>query len=59
MKSGRDKLYSYELQAPWLRSVSEIPIITEALVARGYSDQDVQKILGGNFLRVFERVWGE
>jgi membrane dipeptidase len=35
-----------------------MPIITEALVVRGYSDQDVEKILGGNFLRVFEKIWG-
>jgi len=57
LKSGRDKLYFYEVYLPWLKSVSEVPIITEALVDRGYSDQDVEKILGGNFLRVFEKVW--
>ena len=58
LKSGRDKLYFYELYLPWLKSVSEVPIITEALVDSGYSDQDIGKILGGNLLRVFERVWG-
>ncbi len=26
------------------------------LVARGYSDQEVEGILGGNFLRVFEAL---
>lgn len=31
---------------------------TRGLVARGYSDEDVQKILGGNWMRVFEEVWG-
>jgi microsomal dipeptidase-like Zn-dependent dipeptidase len=31
--------------------------ITKAAVARGYSDQEIEKILGGNFLRVFEKVW--
>jgi membrane dipeptidase len=29
----------------------------DRLLAANYSDQDVQKILGGNFLRVFDRVW--
>lgn len=58
LKSGRERLYYYEVQMPWLKSVSQVPMITEALVERGYSDQDVEKILGGNFLRVFQRVWG-
>jgi membrane dipeptidase len=37
-------------------SMSKAPIITEALVNRGYSDDDVLKILGGNFLRLLEQV---
>lgn len=32
--------------------------ITRGLVSRGYSDQAIQKILGGNWLRVFETVCG-
>ncbi|MNN33730.1 Membrane dipeptidase [compost metagenome] len=31
---------------------------TRGLVARGYSDTDIAKIMGGNWLRVFEQVWG-
>lgn len=31
--------------------------ITKGLVARGYSDQEIEKILGRNFLRVFKKVW--
>ncbi|MDP2872855.1 MAG: membrane dipeptidase [Bacillota bacterium] len=27
------------------------------LASRGYSDDDVRKVLGGNFLRVFSQVW--
>jgi membrane dipeptidase len=30
----------------------------DRLLARGYSDDDVRKILGENYLRVFEQVWG-
>lgn len=35
----------------------EVPNFTEALVNRGYSDEDIELILGKNFLRVFEKVW--
>ncbi|MFC5469253.1 membrane dipeptidase [Cohnella suwonensis] len=30
---------------------------TRGLVARGYSDEDVSRIMGGDWLRVFEQVW--
>jgi len=39
--------------------ISRIVDITKGLVARGYSDEDIQKIIGLNFLRVFREVWGE
>lgn len=38
--------------------VSRLVEITEALAARGFDDETILKILGGNFLRVFEQVWG-
>ena len=34
-------------------SAADLPRITEALHARGYSAEDLHKILGGNLLRVF------
>jgi membrane dipeptidase len=37
--------------------VARFPRLTEALVARGFGDADVLKILGGNFLRVFDAAW--
>jgi membrane dipeptidase len=36
---------------------SEWPNLTRQLMERGYSEKDTQKVLGGNFLRVFEKVW--
>ncbi len=42
-----------------LDSIRKIRIVTEELVRRNYSDDDVVKILGGNFLRLFEQVWSE
>jgi membrane dipeptidase len=37
-------------------SAADLPKITEALLQRGYSREDVLKILGGNFLRVMREV---
>lgn len=36
-----------------LEGVEDFPKITDELIKRGYSKKDIQKILGGNFLRVF------
>lgn len=41
-----------------LKDASEYPRITEGLSERGYSDEAIQKVLGGNILRVFEKVCG-
>ncbi len=41
-----------------LEDVSRMPAITAGLLERGYSEDSVQKILGGNFLRVFRQVMG-
>ncbi len=35
---------------------SQLPKLTDALLKKGYSEQDVEKILGGNLLRVMEAV---
>ena len=40
-----------------LEDVSKMPNITRELVRRGYSDDDIKKILGGNHLRVFKEVF--
>ncbi|HSR12164.1 MAG TPA: membrane dipeptidase [Thermodesulfobacteriota bacterium] len=37
--------------------ITQFPRITEGLLARGYSDEDCGKILGGNFLSLFRKVW--
>jgi len=39
-----------------MEDASKLPKITEALLRKGYSEQDVEKILGGNILRVMEQV---
>ncbi len=37
------------------KDVSEIRNVTAELITRGYSDADIAKLWGGNFLR----AWGE
>jgi membrane dipeptidase len=37
-----------------LDDVTAYPLITKALVERGYSKKDIRKILGGNFLRLLK-----
>lgn len=38
--------------------VTDLPKITKALFDRGYSEDGLEKILGGNLLRVFKKVTG-
>src|SRR5262249_55880635 len=39
------------------RTYRDFPNITAGLVERGYSDDDIRAILGGNAMRVFDAVW--
>lgn len=38
---------------------AQVVNVAERLLDRGYSETDVRKILGENYLRVFVEVWGE
>lgn len=37
---------------------SQLLNVVDALKRRGYNETDVEKVLGGNWLRVFKSVWG-
>ncbi len=37
---------------------SDLPKITEAMVRRGFTETDIRKVLGENFMRVFDDVLG-
>ena len=39
-----------------IRGVEDLPNITYELLRRGYGEQDILKILGGNFMRAFAEV---
>lgn len=40
-----------------LSDTTSYPKITAQLQERGYKDETIRKILGGNFLRIFAQVW--
>lgn len=40
-----------------MASNADLPNLTEALLKRGYSDEDLIKFLGGNLMRLFDAVW--
>jgi len=40
-----------------LEDISKLPNLTAGLQRRGYSTEQIHKILGGNALRVFREVW--
>ena len=54
-RSGLETTIPY---AKGAETAAELPNITRGLVARGYAEEDIKRILGGNFLRLFERVCG-
>lgn len=56
------KLVTSDVRSPMralrdFNDYAEIVVVIERLSKRGYSDEDIGKILGENFMRVFEQVW--
>ena len=47
-----------ELVVKGVENIKMIPNFTAALMREGYSEEEISKILGGNFLRVFKNVLG-
>jgi membrane dipeptidase len=50
-------------EQPWFyvkdfESIAELPNVTRGLVDRGWPAADIQKVLGENWLRVYDEVWG-
>jgi membrane dipeptidase len=55
---------AYSQEMPWIyvkgfENISALPNVTQGLLDRGWSDADVRKVLGENWLRVYGKVWGE
>ena len=56
----RPVAYPYPLVHPaGMETPDTLSNVARELLDRGYGAEDVAKILGGNWLRLFERVWGE
>ena len=54
----------YPLQLPLklpegITRADEMPNVTQGLMNRGYAEEDIQKIMGLNVLRLFQAVWRE
>lgn len=48
---------------PWLyvqgfETIAELPNVERTMRQRGWTQGDIDKVLGGNWLRVYQRVWG-
>jgi membrane dipeptidase len=43
-----------EVTPEGLEGVDKLPVLTEELINRGYSDEDIKKIMGDNFLRLLD-----
>ena len=54
--SEKEKYFSTKV-IQGFESISECPRVTSGLLARGYSMGQVKKIMGGNWLRLYEEVW--
>ena len=39
-------------------NIAELPNVTSGLMERGWSTAELKKLLGENWLRVYEKVWG-
>ncbi len=64
--SGRNyELWPLDVYGEWpwnwvkdFETIIELPKVTQGLLDRGWSEADVRKVLGENWLRVYEQVWG-
>lgn len=41
-----------------IRTIGEMPNLTAAMVHAGWSTRKIEKVIGGNWMRVFKEVWG-
>jgi membrane dipeptidase len=41
-----------------LRDISDLPVLTDLMLRKGYKPERIRKILGGNFMRVYKTVCG-
>ncbi len=49
--------YGFDKAPADLKHIGELPVLTEQMVRRGYDEETILKVLGGNYLRIFDAVW--
>ena len=47
----------FDMWIPDCRRSEQLPAFTAEMLARGFAEADIEKVLGGNFMRVFRQVW--
>ena len=48
----------YHGDSSGMPEINTLDMVTEGMVARGFSDDEILGVIGGNFLRHFRSVWG-
>lgn len=63
--SRNQLLFPPEMMGEWpfqyvkgFENIAELPNVVEGLLERGWSPSEMRKVLGENWLRVYEKVWG-
>lgn len=59
LRSGYDESYAFRgrIDTDGFDDPQKIFDLTEGLIRRGYSDADIELVLGGNFKRVLGQIW--
>jgi len=57
-KLGKAQEYPWFIYPNGLKTYRDLPNITRGLVVKGFSDEEILKILGGNYLELLEEVVG-
>jgi membrane dipeptidase len=60
LKAGYKTSYSFreKIDIEGMDHPKKMFDLTEGLIRRGYGDDDIRGILGGNFARVLAEIWG-
>ena len=59
MDSGEEPEHEWVDYVEGLENVSEFPNVIRWLVAHGYPDEQISKLVGGNALRALADTWAE
>ena len=46
-----------DMRTERIEDVTKLPNLTAGMLERGHSPERIRKVLGGNFLRVFDQVF--